>query len=112
MTLVVVGGFIAMDCVTGVLKAFKNKSFSSSIMREGLFHKLGSILAIVLGLLADYAQSIIDLGFSVPIAIPICVYIVTMEIGSIIENISAINPQIISEKLSQFFQKINKGGEN
>lgn len=112
MTLVVVGGFIAMDCVTGVLKAFKNKTFSSSIMREGLFHKLGSILAIVLGLLADYAQTIIDLGFSVPIAIPICIYIVTMEIGSIIENISAINPQIISEKLSQFFQKINKGGEN
>ena len=43
--------------------------------------------------------------------IPICVYIATMEIGSIIENISAINPQIIPSKLSQFFSKINKGGE-
>ena len=112
MAVAVVGGFIAMDCITGIVKAVKNKNFSSSTMREGLFHKLGSILAIVLGLLADYAQSIIDLGFSVPIAIPICVYIVTMEIGSIIENISAINPQIIPEKLSKFFSKINKGGEN
>lgn len=112
MTVAVVGGFIAMDCITGIIKAVKNKTFSSSIMREGLFHKLGSILAIVLGLFADYAQTVIDLGYSLPIAIPICVYIATMEIGSIIENISAINPQIIPEKLAQFFSKINKGGEN
>ena len=112
MTVAVVGGFIAMDCITGIIKAVKNKAFSSSIMREGSFHKLGSLFAIVLGFFADYAQVVIDLGYSVPIAIPICVYIATMEIGSIIENISAINPQIIPSKLSQFFSKINKGGEN
>lgn len=112
MTVAVVGGFITMDCITGIVKAVKNKSFSSTTMREGLFHKLGSILAIVLGLLADYAQSIIDLGFTLPITIPLCVYIVTMEIGSIIENISAINPSILPNRLMQFFSKINKGGEN
>lgn len=111
MAIAVVGGFIAMDCITGIVKAVKNKNFSSSIMREGLFHKAGSILAIVLGLLADYAQTIIDLGFTLPITIPLCVYIATMEIGSVIENISAINPEILPNKLMQFFSKINKGGE-
>ena len=39
MAIAVVGGFIAMDCITGIVKAIKNKNFSSSIMREGLFHK-------------------------------------------------------------------------
>lgn len=110
MTVAVVGGFIVMDCITGIIKAVKNKAFSSSIMREGLFHKLGSLFAIVLGFFVDYAQTVIDLGYTVPIAIPICVYIATMEIGSIIENISAINSQLIPTKLSQFFSKIDKGG--
>lgn len=111
MAYAVVFGFIVIDCITGVIKAFKNKTFTSSIMREGLFHKLGNILAVLLGVFSDYAQSIIDLGITPSIAIPICVYISTMEIGSIIENIAEINPNIVPSKLSQFFSKLNKGGD-
>lgn len=109
---VIVFGFIATDCVTGVIKAIKNKTFTSSLMREGLFHKLGNIIAVAFGVFIDYAQTVIDLNNTVPIAIPICVYISLMEIGSITENIGEINPNLMTDEFKQFFSKLkNKGGD-
>lgn len=81
-------------------------------MREGLYHKSGSILLIVFGLLVDYAQRFIDLGIDVPIAIMFCSYIILMEIGSIIENIGAINPEMIPQKLKSYFSKLSEVGKH
>lgn len=108
MGYVITACFIAFDLITGVIKSLKNKEYTSSKMREGLFHKCGSILCVVFGVMVDYAQSFIDIGVSVPVALSICTYIVIMEIGSIIENIGAINPDIIPEKLTQYFNKLTK----
>ncbi len=108
MVYVVTMAFIMLDMITGLIKAFKEKNYTSSIMREGLFHKCGSIICIVLGALVDYAQRFIDLGVTVPVAISICIYISLMEIGSIIENVGKINPQIIPDKLKEYFQKLSK----
>lgn len=108
MIYIITAGFILLDMLTGLFKAFKEKAYTSSIMREGLFHKVGSLLCIVFGLLVDYAQSLIDLGVSIPVATSICAYIILMEIGSIIENICKINPEILPEKLQQYFSKLTK----
>lgn len=108
MAYIVTACFILLDMITGVIKAFKEKNYTSSIMREGLFHKCGSIVCVVFGVLVDYAQNFLDLGFTVPIAIPICVYICLMEVGSIIENVCIINPGIMPEKLREYFQKLSK----
>lgn len=108
MVSILTGGFILMDLLTGLIKAFKEKNYNSSIMREGLFHKCGSILCIAFAFLVEYVQTYIDLGFNVPVAVPICVYIITMEIGSIIENVCAINPEILPEKLKLYFSKLTK----
>lgn len=108
MAYIFTAGFIFLDLVTGMIKAFKEKSFTSSIMREGLFHKCGSILLVIFGVAVDYAQTMIDIGVSVPIANAICAYIVAMEIGSIIENIGKINPQIVPEKIKKHFTKLSE----
>lgn len=100
--------FILLDMITGLVKAFKEKSYTSSIMREGLFHKIGSVLCVVLGVGVDYAQSFMDLGFSIPVAVSVCVYICTMEIGSVVENICIINPNFLPNKLKEYFHKLNK----
>lgn len=105
-------GFIAFDLFTGVIKAFKEKTYTSSLMREGLFHKAGSILLIILALLADYAQTFIDLGLTVPLTIAVCTYIILMEIGSSIENIGRINPALIPEKIKPYFSKLSEGGKS
>ena len=103
--------FILMDLLTGLLKAFSKQEYNSSIMREGLYHKAGSVLCIVLGVLADYAQTMVDLGVNVPLASAICAYIILMEIGSIIENISIINPDIMPDKMKAYFQKLNSSNK-
>ena len=103
---IITGAFILLDLITGLIKAFKEKSYTSSLMREGLYHKAGSILIIGFGVLVDYAQTLLDIGVTVPITLPICAYIVLMEIGSIIENICLINPQIMPDKIKAYFKKL------
>ena len=108
MVYIITALFILLDLVTGLIKAFKEKSYTSTIMREGLFHKCGSVLCIVFGILVDYAQTFIDIGVSIPVAITVCSYIILMEIGSIIENVCKINPQIMAEKLKVYFSKLSE----
>ena len=105
---VVTGGFILFDFVTGFICAIAKKTFNSSVMREGLYHKCGSILLVAFGILVDYAQTFIDLGVSVPVALSICGYIVIMEIGSIIENIGQMNPDIVPNKIKAYFKKLSE----
>lgn len=113
MAYVVVGCFIILDFGTGLVKALKQKNFNSSVMREGLFHKCASIIWVVFGTLVDYAQTILDLGITVPLAGAICTYIVLMECGSIMENLGAINPKLVPAKIRQHFTKLNseEGGK-
>lgn len=99
--------FVVLDFITGIFKAIAKKSFTSSVMREGLVHKTGSILCVGLGALCEYAIRYLDLGINVPIAISICTYIVIMELGSIIENLGEINPSIVPNKIKSFFTKLN-----
>ena len=107
--------FIVLDFLTGLVKAFATNSFTSTKMREGLFHKVGLFLCMILGFLVDFAQGYLDLGVSVPVAAAICVYICLMEIASIIENVCKINPQIMPDKLAALFGGLKRddkdGGE-
>lgn len=105
---IIVMVFIILDIITGLLKAFKQKEYSSTYMREGLYHKCGSIFCILFGTLIDYTQKYLDIGVSIPILKAICGYIILMEITSIIENICLLNPDIMPEKLTQYFKKLTK----
>lgn len=102
-------GFIVMDMLTGIVKAIKERNFCSSIMREGLFHKFGSIMCVAFATLVDYAQLFIDVVIvnNQPVTTLACSYIVVMEIGSIIENVCAINPEIAPDWLKSVFKKLN-----
>lgn len=108
MQFAIVAGFIVIDIVTGVLNAIKNKRWSSTIMREGLFHKMGFILFIALACLCDYGQNFIDIGFTIPITEGVLIYVIFTEIGSCIENLAGINPELIPNKLRGIFLKIKE----
>lgn len=107
---VITAAFIALDFITGLIKAFASNTFTSTKMRQGLFHKVGLILCMILGILVDYAQGYIDLGVTLPVAAAICAYICLMEITSIIENVCKINPDILPEKLTGLFGGLKSGG--
>lgn len=108
MVFVMTGAFILLDLLTGIVKAFKEKNWSSTVMREGLFHKIGSVLTVVFGIMVDYAQTFVDIGVTIPMASAICGYIILMEIGSIIENVCVINPEILPDKIKAYFEKLAK----
>jgi toxin secretion/phage lysis holin len=95
--------FIVFDFFSGLVKAFATNHFTSTKMREGLFHKIGLVLCVVLGYLIDFAQVYLDLGFSVPVTGAICTYIVLMEISSILENLCEMNPNLMPDKLTEIF---------
>lgn len=91
--------FIVFDLASGGVAACANHKWKSSEMRKGLYHKFGSIMLVVLAYLIDYAQKYVDLGFQVPIVAGVCVYIILMELGSIVENIGKINPDLLPDKV-------------
>lgn len=101
--------FIALDVVTGIAKAFATTGFDSSIMRQGFFHKLGEIFAVALSLIADIGLPDIGVPLDVQLSGICCAYLVLMEIGSIIENIGAINPDLVGP-LNKIFAKLR--GDN
>lgn len=106
MIYLITGLFILTDMVSGLIKALKNHEFSSHVMREGLFHKAGSILIIWLAILMDYTGHYLDLGLQASLTVPVCCYICIMEVGSILENIGLINPDLLSDKIKQYFNKL------
>lgn len=91
--------FVVFDLTSGGVAACANHEWKSSEMRKGLYHKFGSIMLVVLAYLIDYAQKYVDLGVQVPIAAGVCVYIILMELGSIVENIGKINPDLLPDKV-------------
>lgn len=95
--------FILFDVISGILKAAYEGNMSSHAMREGLFNKLGEILALMLGKLVEYASLQYQLGFSIPLYTAIAAYLILMETLSILENISAMNPA-----MGQFLSKFMK----
>lgn len=106
--IVIVFVAIIMDFLTGIAKAIKRHNFTSEAMREGLYHKSAELLAIMVGYYVQFALPRIGLTVTFPVASFILIYIVIMEIGSIIENLGIINPDLVGP-LSTVFEKI-KGG--
>lgn len=102
--------FIVLDIVTGIAKAFATTGFDSTIMRQGFFHKLGEIFAVALALVADIGLPEIGVPLDAKLSGLCCVYLVLMEIGSIVENIGAINPDLVGP-LNNIFAKL-KGGNH
>lgn len=105
MVIIITLVFIALDIVTGFVQACVNKCVDSSKMKAGLFHKCGFILAIVLGTVCEWSISYIDLGFTVPIQIPVCAFICLTEIASILENLGKITPELTAAKFMSIFRK-------
>lgn len=90
----VVCGFILFDVVTGITKALYKEGLNSTYLRQGLFHKLSEILAIVGCGLMEYGCSYINLGIDIHIINIVSVYICITELISILENLSVVNPQL------------------
>lgn len=80
---------MAIDVVTGLLKAFVTKTFQSSVLRAGGCKKAGEVAVLGVGELFTCALVLPDY-----IMIMFSAYIVFMEIMSIIENVDKLGVPI------------------
>lgn len=105
ISIVVVLAFIGLDVASGLVKAVATTGFDSSVMREGFFHKLGELLSVALCVVVDGGLPRLAVPVDVDFSAACCVYLAIMEIGSILENIGAINPELRGP-LSKIFAKL------
>lgn len=96
---------IAIDILTGVLHAWVIHHLKSYRLREGLAKKAGELLAIILG-------EVLVAGLCVPkiIVTGISVYVIFMEVISIMENLHKLGvpiPNAIAKALGAMNETIN-----
>ena len=93
---------ILLDYVAGSLAARKENNWSSAIAREGLWHKVGEIFAVLVAALCDIALGVIINGMNIQLGFEInsfitpvvLVWYILTELGSIIENCGKLGAPI------------------
>lgn len=102
---------IVIDIISGLASATKNREITSTKMREGLFSKCGSIIIEIVAFLSSllvlwFPEFPIDFS---GVYIGVSVYIVVMELISIIENACELNPKLSASRIAEFFKVTHKG---
>lgn len=110
-TFLIVGSSIILDLATGIAKSIHGGTFNSSVMREGLWHKLSEVIALIVAYFVQYMLPLVGIPYSVPAVSVVTIYIVLMEVGSCLENLGEINPQL-KEPLSKIFSQLKDGDNN
>ena len=100
-------GLMAIDVLTGIIKAWAHNDFKSAIMRAGLAKKAGEIMILVVGELISY-------GMMLPDTIMNCIsfYIIFMEIMSILENMDELGipiPKFVRDVINNVDDQLQNG---
>lgn len=110
-----------LDYATGSWAALSTGTWDSAVARDGLWHKLGSIVAMLVALLLDVALSAIinygDLGFDLPFTyktafLPlVAIWYIVTELGSIVENAARLGapvPKFLTDCLAKLKDKTDE----
>lgn len=89
----------AVDVASGYIAAMRTGTVNSTVMRDGMWNKMGEVFAIVVGKAVEICISIFGTDFvgvqmNVPVCTAVCAYLSLYEITSIVENIGKMNPAI------------------
>lgn len=96
---------IALDYVTGTAAAKAHGEWTSKLAREGLWHKLGEIVALLVAILCDIAVAVIlhteaaaifdgHIPYGNYITLVVAAWYFFTEVGSILENIKKLGAPI------------------
>ena len=103
-------GLMAVDVLTGIIKAWAHNDFQSAIMRAGLAKKAGEIMILVVGELISYGMILPD-----SIMNGISFYIIFMEIMSIMENLDELGipiPKFVRDVINNVDDKLQHGDDH
>lgn len=110
---------IAIDCVTGLIKAKTAESgWDSQKATKGFWKKIALLIALAFGMLLDlFIPTALDaigvtIPFNLPFALVIGCYIVLNECISICENLYIINPDIMPKWIVSLLKIAKKDIDN
>lgn len=88
-----------LDVASGYIAAMRTGTVNSTVMRDGMWNKMGEVFAIVVGKAVEICISIFGADFvgmemNVPVCTAVCAYLSLYEVTSIVENIGKMNPTI------------------
>ena len=100
-------GLMAIDILTGVIKAWAQYDFKSAIMRAGLAKKAEEMLILVAG-------ELISFGLMLPDAVMngVSFYIIFMEVMSILENVDELGipvPGFVKKVINNVDEQLKDG---
>ena len=100
-------GLMAIDILTGVIKAWAQNDFKSAIMRAGLAKKAEEILILVAG-------ELISFGLMLPDAVMngVSFYTIFMEVMSILENVDELGipvPGFVKKVINNVDEQLKDG---
>ena len=89
----------SVDIASGYIAAMRTGAVNSTVMRDGMWNKMGEVFSIVVGKAVEICISIFGSDFAgvqmnVPVCTAVCAYLSLYEITSIVENIGKMNPAI------------------
>ena len=96
---------MGFDILTGFVNAWRRKEIDSSKLRDGIAHKFGEILIIIVSLFLQYS-----LGLPKEICTFITIYIIVMECISILENCEKLGVKIPQWLTSKLKSVVEEGG--
>ena len=111
---------LVMDYITGSWAARAKGEWSSKIAREGLWHKLGEIVALLVAAMCDIAVKVILESTAAPLlgaiqyenylTMIVAIWYIFTELGSIIENAGELGapiPKWLTKGIAKFRGKID-----
>ena len=109
-----------LDYLTGSWAALSHGDWDSAVARQGLWHKLGSIVAVLITAMLDISLGVIlpQLGieYEYIILTPIvCLWYLITELGSMIENIDKLGapvPDFLRNMIKKVKGKVDSIGED
>ena len=103
---------MGLDFLVGIVAACIRQEFKSAKVREGLGHKAMCVFIIVLAFVVQQASGVVgDLGFDVPLIVPVCVIIIVMEVSSVLETVGDTYPDLKNSRIYDLFKNANKDDE-
>ena len=100
---------VLLDVIFGISNALMTKNFSSTVLREGIVHKLSEFGIIAVGVIVDgLLFAGLDLGFNGPVLAFFIVALIVMELGSIMEILAQMNPDLANNKAFKLLASVKE----
>ena len=116
-------GCMVLDYATGSAAALRSGEWSSRIARDGLWHKLGSMVAVLVAAILDGVIRLalahipaleLPFEYTVFVSVLVLVWYILTELGSIVENAGALGAPIpgwLAAAIKVLGSSVDKAGE-